>query len=150
MRNLRKVLTTIFAAGAILAAPAAAQASTTIQAPAAAVQHAAVAQTSCLLSIPVFYKKNGNHDFHWTTKDTCARTVRTQLQRSSYRGWVGYDGWRVWSNHTITHKWKEVCRWGAGTYNYRAAVQALLPNGNWGPSRYSGVMYADHCGPSAP
>ena len=145
MRKLRIVLISTFAAGAALVAPAAAQASVAAQAPAAS-----QAPATCELSIPQFYKKPGNHDFHWTTEDTCAQTVRTQLQRSSYRGWLGYDKWRVWDHHTVTHKWEAVCRWGAGEYDYRAAVEALLPDGRWGPATYSSVMDNTHCGPSAP
>jgi hypothetical protein len=149
MRNLRKILTAVFAAGAILAAPAAANASVITQAPAAAVvQRAAAVSASCTLSVPSFTKQNGNHDFQWTTRDTCKRTVRTQLQRTSYRGWVGYDNWRVWSHHTLTHNWKEVCDYGHGDYNYRVAVEALQSSGSWGPPIYSPEKGA-HCGPSA-
>ena len=149
MRSLRKVLIAVFAAGAILAAPAAAHASVTTQAPTAAViQHAVAAPASCTASVTSFTKQNGNHDFRWTTRDTCKRTVRTQLQRSSYRGWVGYDKWRVWSHHTLTHNWKEVCDYNHGDYNYRAAVEALQSNGSWGPPIYGPVKNA-HCGPSA-
>jgi len=148
MRNLRKALITVIAAGAVLAAPAAAQASSAARTSAPAVQHVSVAR-NCQLSIPVIYKKNGNHDFHWTTKDTCGRTVRTQLQRSSYRGWVGYSGWSAPRSGVII-KWEIGCRYGAGTYNYRAAAEALTASGTWSSPAYSGVLYADHCGASAP
>jgi hypothetical protein len=121
MRNLRKALITVFAAGAILAASGVAQASATTAAPAATVQHAAPAR-HCL-SVPVFYKANGNHDFHWPTKETCGRPVRTQLLRSSYRGWLGYSPVKYWFPLTIYHKWKSGCRYGAGTYNYMVKAQ---------------------------
>jgi hypothetical protein len=58
------------------------------------------------------------------------------------------DNWRVWSHHTLTHNWKEVCDYDHGDYNYRAAVEALQSNGSWGPPIYSPVKNA-HCGPSA-
>jgi hypothetical protein len=148
MRILHKALITVFAAGAALAAPIATQAAVATQAPAAAVQHTTVARNPCL-SIPVLYKKPGNHDFHWRTKETCGRPVRTQMQRSSYRGWLGYSPWKYWPHGTLYHKWQSGCRYGAGTYNYRVEAQDEVGN-TWVDTTYSGVLYADHCGASAP
>lgn len=147
MRILHKALITVFAAGA-LAAPIATQASAATVAPAAAVQHVAAARTHCL-SITKFYKQNGDHDFHWKTKESCGRPVRTQLQRSSYRGWLGYSPWKYWPHGTTYHNWKSICRYGAGTYNYRVEAQDEVGD-QWVDTTYSHVLYAAHCGASAP
>jgi hypothetical protein len=94
--------------------------------------------------------------FDWTTQQTCwgdfgLQSQQSQLQRSSWRGYLGYSlwsGWSIWSgNATVTLYYSAYCHHGSGTYDYRVAAQGRALYIGTGPIAYT-AGYQANCGPT--
>lgn len=115
---------------------------------------------ACEYHVVYFFAPGGSsgaNNWQWQTTMHCTgnfglQSQRTQLQRTSYRGWLGYSLWSDWTtysgNSTVTLTWVDGCNHGAGSYDYRAAMQGRALNIGAGPSAYSGQINNINCGPS--
>lgn len=114
---------------------------------------------SCNLTLTEF-ELDGITQFSWLTEQICIgdfgqQDLTTQLQRTSWRGWLGYSAWATYpaqlsNNSYIETYWYVACNHEHGFYDYKAVAQGWASNVGRSPTVRSGnyIDQAD-CGPNA-
>lgn len=98
--------------------------------------------------------------FYWSTTQSCTgdygtQDTSTQLQRTSWRGWLGYTPWSTLPTiptavPLIVFTWTADCAHESGIYDYRAAAQGWSSTIGLSPVVYSedsDVIGQADCGP---